>query len=110
MFNLKAIKCINLLNQFDMKIKLSLLVAALFTVSKLYGQISDNCVADMILSGYSEKAYTSEPVTDQQLDVILKCGIKAPSGMNKQPWKFTVIKDDSTTKEIINNVVPMSFS
>ena len=98
--------CINLLNQFDMKIKLTLLVAALFTISKLYGQISDNCIADVILSGYSEKAYTSEPVTDQQLDLILKCGIKAPSGMNKQPWKFTIINDDSTTKEIINNVVP----
>lgn len=98
--------CINLLNHFDMKIKISLIVAALFAVSKLCGQISDNCVADVILSGYSERAYISEPVTDQQLDLILKCGIKAPSGMNKQPWKFTVIKDDSTTKEIINNVVP----
>ena len=97
---------INLLNQFDMKLKLSLLVVALFAVSKLYGQVSDNCVAGVILSAYSEKAYTSEPVTDQQLDLILKCGIKAPSGMNKQPWKFTVIKDDSTTKKIVNNVVP----
>ena len=89
-----------------MKIKLSLLVIALFAVSKLYGQISDNCVANVILSGYSERAYSSEPVTDQQLDLILKCGMKAPSGMNRQPWKFTVVKDDSTTKKIINNVVP----
>jgi nitroreductase len=89
-----------------MKIKISLIVAALFAVSKLYSQISDNCVANVVLSGYSERAYTSEPVTDQQLDLILKCGIKAPSGMNNQPWKFTVIKDDSTTKKIINNVVP----
>ncbi len=97
---------INLLNQFDMKIKISVLVISLFVVSKLYGQISDNCVTNVILSAYSEKAYTSQPVTDQQLDLILKCGIKAPSGMNKQPWKFTVIKDDSTTKKIIKDVVP----
>jgi nitroreductase len=89
-----------------MKIKLTLLVTVLFAVSKLYGQVSDNCVTSMILSGYSEKAYTSEPVTDQQLDLILKCGIKSPSGRNRQPWKFTVIMDDSTTKEIINNIVP----
>jgi len=89
-----------------MKIKLTLLVAVLFAVSKLFGQVSDNCVTDVILSAYSERAYTSEPVTDQQLDLILKCGIKAPSGMNRQPWKFTVIKDDSTTKQIINDVVP----
>ena len=89
-----------------MKIKILLLVAALFAISKLYGQTSDNCAANVILSGYSERAYTSEPVTDQQLDLILKCGMKAPSGMNRQPWKFTVVKDDSITKKIINNVVP----
>ncbi len=88
-----------------MKIKLSLLVIALFTVSKLFGQATDNCVTSVILSGYSEKAYTSEPVTDQQLDLILKCGIKAPSARNIQPWKFTVIKDEATMKEIINDVI-----
>jgi nitroreductase len=88
-----------------MKIKL-IFAIALLSFSRLYGQVSDNCVANLILSEYSERAYTSEPVTDQQLDVILKCGIKAPSGMNKQPWKFTVIKDDSTMKKIIDNVVP----
>lgn len=89
-----------------MKIKLSLVVIVLFAVSKLYGQNSENCVADVILSGYSERTYTSEPVTDQQLDLILKCGIKAPSGRNNQPWRFTVINDEATMKEIINDVVP----
>jgi nitroreductase len=89
-----------------MKIRLSLLFIAFFAVSKLYCQNPGNCVTDVILSGYSERAYSSEPVTDQQLDWILKCGIKAPSGRNKQPWKFTVIKDEATMKEVINDVVP----
>jgi len=89
-----------------MKTKLSLLVIVFFTVSKLFGQTTDNCVTSVILSGYSEKAYTTAPVTDEQLDLILKCGIKAPSGRNIQPWKFTVIKDEATMKEIINEVVP----
>jgi nitroreductase len=103
---LKAIIHINLLNKSDMKIKLSLLVIALFAASELYSQVSDNSVINAILSGYSERAYTSVPVTDQQLDLILNCGIKAPSARNNQPWKFTVIKDEATMKEIINNVVP----
>lgn len=89
-----------------MKIKFSLFVFALFALSRSYGQISDNCVANMILSGYSERKYTTEPVTDQQLDLILKCGIKAPSARNNQPWKFTVIRDETTLKEAINNAVP----
>jgi len=88
-----------------MKIKSALIVIAFFTVSNLYSQISDNCVVDAILSGYSERAYTSEPVTAQQLDLILKCGIKAPSGRNIQPWRFTVVQDGTTMKEIIQDVV-----
>ena len=89
-----------------MKITLSSLVIILFAASTLNAQTADNCVAQVILTGYSEKAYSSEPVTDQQLDLILKCGIKAPSARNKQPWKFTVIKDEATMKEAISNVVP----
>jgi len=88
-----------------MKIKLSLLTIALFAVSKLCGQVPDNCVVNVILSGYSERTYTTEPVTDQQLDLILKCGIKAPSGRNNQPWRFTVVKDEASIKEIIKDAV-----
>ncbi len=89
-----------------MKIKLSLIAISLFVVTGLKGQIPDNQVANLILSGYSEREYTTEPVTDQQLDLILKCGIKSPSARNNQPWKFTVIKDEASLKEIINNAVP----
>ena len=89
-----------------MKTILSVLLIAILASGQLKGQVSGNYVIDAILSGYSVRNYTSEPVTDQQLDLILKCGIKAPSAQNRQPWKFTVIRDDSTMKEIINNVVP----
>jgi nitroreductase len=89
-----------------MKIRISLVVICFLIVPVLQGQVSDNCVANTLLTAYSERAYTSEPVTEQQLDLILKCGIKAPSGRNKQPWKFTVIKDSSIQKEIINDAIP----
>jgi nitroreductase len=89
-----------------MKIKLSLLVIILFAASAMNGQTPSNCVAQVIFTAYSEKAYSSEPVTDEQLDLILKCGIKAPSARNNQPWRFTVIKDEATMKEAVSNVVP----
>ena len=90
-----------------MKTRLALLlIIVFFAASKLYGQTTDNCVTGVILSGYSERAYSTEPVTDQQLDMILKCGIKAPSARNNQPWKFTVVKDTALMKEAVNNVVP----
>lgn len=89
-----------------MKIKFFLLAVALISVTKFYGQGTDTCCSDLLLTSYSEKLYTSEPVTDQQLDFILKCGIKSPSARNKQPWKFTVIRDEPAMKEIVTDIVP----
>jgi nitroreductase len=88
-----------------MEIKFVLIVIVFFTTSKFYSQISDNCVAHTLLTAFSERAYSSEPVTDQQLDLILRCGLKAPSAHNRQPWNFTVIKDETIQKEIINDTI-----
>jgi nitroreductase len=95
----------NLLNHCAMKIKHTLLLIAFLEASTLYGQGPENCVANVILAGYSERAYTTEPVNDQQLSLILDCGIKAPSARNNQPWKFTVIKDEATMQQAIENVI-----
>ncbi len=88
-----------------MKTKVLFLAIILITSINLKGQTTDNRITDLILTTYSEKAFTSEPVTDQQLDIILKCGIKSPSARNLQPWKYTVIKDESTMKEINNTAL-----
>jgi nitroreductase len=89
-----------------MKIKFNLILISLLAAINIYGQTSSTSVTDVILSGYSQRAYTSEPVIDQQLDLILRCGIKAPSSKNNQPWKFTVIKDTVTMKEIVKDIIP----
>lgn len=86
--------------------KLFLFVIALFSVTEIYAQTNDTCCSNVLLNSYSEKLYSSEPVTDQQLEFILKCGIKSPSARNLQPWKFTVIKDEPIMKEIVNDIVP----
>jgi nitroreductase len=91
----------------DMKTKSSLLliVLVIFSVQMTRGQSAGNAVTDLLLSAYSPRNFTAEPVTDQQLDLILKCGIKAPSGRNLQPWRFTVVRDELSMKDIIGNVV-----
>ena len=89
-----------------MKIKLLLLFKSIMLVSNINGQTTANPVTDLLLSAYSERAYTSVPVTDQQIGTIISCGIKAPSARNLQPWKFTVIRDEPSMKEIIKDIVP----
>ena len=88
-----------------MKTKLLLLTLLIAFSANSFSQSQSNPVTDLLQSSFSERNYTTVPVTDQQLDLILKCGIKAPSARNLQPWKFTVIKDEATVKEIISNAV-----
>ena len=90
-----------------MKTRIILLFALIiFTGQFVKSQSSGNAVVDQLLSAWSPRNFTSQPVTDQQLDLILKSGIKAPSGGNRQPWKFTVVRDEAAMKGIINNIVP----
>lgn len=69
-------------------------------------QTSGNSVTDLLLSAWSPRNYTDVPVTDQQIEMILQCGIKAPSSRNGQPWHFTVLKNETLMKEIIPNITP----
>ncbi len=45
------------------------------------------------------RRYTDEPVSDQDLAAILFAATRAPSGSNRQPWRFMVLRDDPTSRE-----------
>jgi nitroreductase len=95
----------NLIRIGQMKRTLLFIAVAMFAYANGNAQEAGNDVTRVILSGYSEREFSTEAVTDPQIELILQCGIKAPSGRNLQPWKFTVIRDEATMKEAINNVV-----
>ncbi|MDR2735417.1 MAG: nitroreductase family protein [Puniceicoccales bacterium] len=48
---------------------------------------------DAILNRRSIRSYTSEPITSEQITMILKAGFAAPSAMGSSPWHFIAIKD-----------------
>lgn len=86
---------------------LSLLsVLLILATGSAQAQTAGNPVTDLLLSAWSPRNYTEVPVTDQQIDMILQCGIKAPSARNGQPWHFTVLKNETMMKEIISNITP----
>jgi nitroreductase len=41
----------------------------------------------------SIREFSPDPVTEQDLDLILEAARQAPSGENAQPWRFIVVKD-----------------
>ena len=83
-----------------------ILVILVVTCGSALSQPAGNPVTDLLLSAWSPRNYTTVPVTDQQIDMILQCGIKAPSSRNGQPWHFTVLKNEVLMKEIISNIEP----
>ncbi|MDO4994971.1 MAG: nitroreductase family protein [Bacteroidales bacterium] len=44
---------------------------------------------------FSARKYTEEPVSDADLDYVLETLRMAPSAVNKQPWKFVVVKSEA---------------
>lgn len=59
-----------------------------------------NDVIKTILNRRSVRVYSSELISAEHLESILKCGLYAPSGCNEQPWHFTVIQNKDLIKEL----------
>ena len=54
-----------------------------------------------IKSRYSARSYLNKPVEKEKLDRILDAARLAPSGSNRQPWKFVVVRDAETRKKLV---------
>ena len=50
---------------------------------------------DVIFSRKSVRAYTDQPVSDEQVETMLRAAMAAPTGMNVQPWRFVVVRDQA---------------
>jgi len=68
----------------------------------------DNQVMEAIKDRRTVSRYENTVVKDDELSAILEAGRWAPSWINKQPWKFIIIKDQKT-KEQLGEVVPTTF-
>lgn len=55
---------------------------------------------EAIMTRKSVRAYTGQHVTDEQVEKILAAGIRAPSGMANEPWRFSVIRDPGVKNQI----------
>lgn len=52
-----------------------------------------NEVLKNIITRRSVRSFKEEQIKDEELDLIIKAGTHAPSGMNKQSWQFTVVQN-----------------
>ena len=59
-----------------------------------------NPVLNSIMARRSIRKYLDKPVEHEKLKVIVKCGINAPSGMNRQPWVVRVVEDQKLIADV----------
>jgi len=57
-------------------------------------------VIENILSRRSIRSYQPEQVKQEQLDLIMKCAINAPSAMNKQSWQVKIVQNQDLLKRM----------
>lgn len=55
---------------------------------------------DVILSAGTTQAFKADPVSDEDLTLIVQAGLSAASAINQQPWHFAVITSQSVMEEI----------
>jgi len=48
----------------------------------------------------SIRQYAKDPVSEEHLEMILEAARQAPSGENAQPWRFVIVRDEATRKEL----------
>jgi len=63
---------------------------------------------DAIFTRTSVRKYTDEKVSEEQIELLLKAAMAAPSAKNAQPWEFIVIQDRETLSAI-TEFHPYSF-
>lgn len=56
---------------------------------------------DVIFARRSIRAFTTLPVSDEDIHLLLEAGMAAPSARDLKPWHFVVVKDRSILNELM---------
>ena len=57
---------------------------------------------ELLMTRRSVRRYADEPVSDEDVEKVLRAAMAAPSAGNEQPWHFVVIRDRETMRRIMD--------
>jgi nitroreductase len=83
--------------------KHAFLITALFACAVLSG--AQEADLGPILNHYAARDFAAGAVSRNDLDLIIRTGVRAPSAGNRQPWHFTVVQNDALARRIVPNTV-----
>ena len=62
--------------------------------------VYENEVINNIMARRSVRQYLNKPVEHDKLAAVVRAGINAPSGMNRQPWVIRVVKNQELIAQV----------
>ncbi len=79
------------------------------TLEHVKHAVADAPVEDLILSRWSPRSFSDQPVSDADLKSIFTAASWAASSYNEQPWRFIVgRKGDATYTKLFDSLLPMN--
>lgn len=57
---------------------------------------------DVLQSRRSIRKYTEEPVSKEDIDLLMHAAMSGPSACNKTPWEFYVVTDEAVLEKLRN--------
>lgn len=80
-----------------------LLVIGCATPQQQVNEEKSNDAITTIMNRKSVRTFTSDTVSMETINTLLKAAMAAPSGMNVQPWSFVVLRDTSRYKQVFGD-------
>ncbi len=63
-----------------------------------------NQVIDNIMTRRSIRDFTDKKVKKEDIEILIKCALTAPSGANKQTWKMTGVLNQDLIKKLYTTI------
>jgi nitroreductase len=67
-------------------------------------------ILDHIMQRRSIRRYTDEPVTGEEITLLLQAAMAAPSAMNRKPWEFVVLTEPERLQALRRRLVLGKFN
>lgn len=66
-----------------------------------------NAVLEALKSRRAIRSFEDKPVAQSAIDILLEAAIYAPSAINIQPWKFTIVTNKTEMKNLSDVAKPL---
>ena len=83
-----------------MTIMLALAMTASVSAQQRTEKSDAQAAINNIMTRTSIRQYTSEPVSKENIETLLRAGMAAPTAVNRQPWHFVVINSKEKLAEL----------